>query len=345
MTRVAALIATILLGFALSGFLTWLVRRYTLSAGILDRSSARSSHVGEVPRGGGLAIVMTLFIGLSILWSSNAFGEPRIPVELLVTMVLMALVGWLDDLRILTVWHKFAALFLVSAVMAWFVGPLSEIEFAGYRIETGAMAPVLTVLWIFGLANSYNFMDGIDGLAAGQGAVAGCAFGVWFTLAGAHALALFCYALMAACMGFLLWNWSPARIFMGDIGSLALGGTFAVLTVIGYKYYSFPVGAAVLLFGVFIADTFITFVRRAAAGKQVWSAHREHYYQRAVQSGYSHSQVTVALILTGIGCMVLATLELMRIDPRYLWYVAGAVLLSALAVYVSRREKRNIETI
>jgi len=343
MINIAILITTIMTSFLVAIAMTWVVRIYAVRAGLIDKPTDRTSHSGAVPRGGGFAIVLVIgIVSLALLGSGgDDLIRSRAAAVLLVTISLFALIGWLDDRRLVSTPIKFTLLLIASAIVVWSGGAIQNAEIAGISIGLGVFAPFITGIWIFGLANSYNFMEGIDGLAAGQAAIGACVFGIWFTLYGASDIALFCYALMASSLGFLVWNWEPARIFMGDVGSLSLGGVFSVLAVIAYNLYDLPIGAVLLLFGVFITDTLVTFLRRAAAGKPVWNAHREHYYQRSVQTGYNHAQVTAALILTGIGLGLLATLEMLRVEPRYLWYVLGVIVLGSLQIYVIRCEQRR----
>lgn len=342
MIQVAILVLTILLSFVVATGLTIFVRRYAIDQGLLDKESDRSLHTGVVPRGGGLAIVTVALIVSALIW---AFGsdpaEIRSIAALFMAIVGLGLIGWLDDQRLLATSVKFFLLFLLTILLVFLVGSVNDPELAGFSLQLGLLAPIVTGAWIFGLANSYNFMDGIDGLAATQAGVGACTLGIWFAMYGGHTLALFCYALMAACLGFLIWNWSPARIFMGDIGSLVLGGVFATLAVIGHEQYGIPIGAAVILFGLFIADTLATFIRRLAAGKKVWTAHREHYYQRAVQSGLKHHQVTIVMMGSGIVLSVLATLEALKVEPRYAWYLITAFILFLLQQYVIYSERRR----
>ena len=342
MIEVAVLIVTILLSFSAAAGLTVIVRRYAIERGLLDKETARSSHTGVVPRGGGLAIVSVALIVSVLIW---LFGSDPIETQsmaaIFVAIIGLGSIGWLDDKRLLKTPAKFGLLLFMTILIVSLVGSVDDPDLAGYSLKLGIVAPIITGAWIFGLANSYNFMDGIDGLAGAQAGVAACTLGVWFALYDAHALALFCYALMAACLGFLIWNWSPARIFMGDIGSLVLGGVFATLAVIGHNQYGIPIGAAAILLSIFIADTLVTLIRRLAAGKKVWTAHREHYYQRAILSGFKHYQVTITLMGCGVMFSILATLEALKIEPRYMWYLITAAILVLLQQYIVHCERKG----
>jgi Fuc2NAc and GlcNAc transferase len=144
---------------------------------------------------------------------------------------------------------------------------------------------------------------------------------------------------MAASLGFLIWNWTPARIFMGDVGSVTLGGVFAVLAIIGNVQDGVPLTAYIILFGVFLFDTIVTLIRRLIEGKVIWNPHREHFYQRAAATGLGHAFVTVSAILATLVLAALASLEKFQVAPAGLWPLLALFLLTTLASLVMVREK------
>jgi len=203
-------------------------------------------------------------------------------------------------------------------------------------------------VWIVGLTNVYNFMDGIDGIAAVQGVVAGLVWAVAGVWLGSDVVLLFGLVLTGACFGFLLLNWAPAKIFMGDVGSAFLGFTFAVLPLLlihelprlgNVAYAGVVPGFAVLVVWSFVGDGFLTLVRRILHGERVWQAHRSHLYQRLVQTGWSHARVS---LLYGGWCVVTALAGLW-----WLLQAPGAALVAmatpmltlvGMYVFVLRRE-------
>jgi len=334
--KAAWVIMTILAGFGAAVVITWLMYGYTQSMGMIDHPNPRSSHSLPVPRGGGLSISLigiTVIVLLALRGGIDSGGA-----ALAIGLLLVTIAGWVDDRDTLHPALKMAACMVSGVIFVFGLGSIERVEMAGFVVPLGVLAPLLTMLWVAGLANAYNFMDGIDGLAAVQAAIAACTIGVWFALHGSENLALLCYAVMAASLGFLVWNWSPAKIFMGDVGSLFLGAVFAGLAIVGNRTHDIPVGAFVILFSVFIADTGVTFLKRLLAGKKVWQAHREHYYQRAVAAGWSHAQVTIAITLAGIGFALLATLEMLRAEPRWAWGIIDLILLAGLVMAIARKE-------
>ena len=257
---------------------------------ILDHPNERSSHSQPTPRGGGLAVtpvVVVMLLASWLIWPG--------PWLILAggAVVLMA-VSWLDDRRGLAPLPRFL---LQAAIIAVALADLPE----GLRVFPGAM-PVWADRGLAGLGwlwfvNLYNFMDGIDGITGVETAALGLGIAVIGDQASPQAL-----AIAAAGLGFLVWNWHPARIFLGDSGSIplgfVLGGLLIHLALAGH------LAAAVILPAYYLADATITLLWRLKDGEKIWQAHRRHFYQRAVRGGKSHSQVALA-ILAGNGGLIL----------------------------------------
>lgn len=337
MNPAVATALTIAVSFAASVVLTRLLRSWLEARRVLDTPGARSLHDDATVTGGGIAIaVVVLVLWLCLL---PVAGGPGAAMALPVAA--FTLLGLVDDLRNLAWLQKLVMQFLVAAVFISVAGPFSALELFGLSLDAAWLNTVASLLWMVALVNIYNFMDGIDGLAGGYGALCAAVVGVWFVLAGAAGSALFMYGLMAACLGFLVWNWAPARIFLGDAGSMLLGGTLAAAAIIGQREYDIPLGAFVLLFSVFIADTTYTLVRRARRGARIWEAHREHLYQRAVQSGLSHAAVTGKLLLISAIMVLPASLEMGRVGPRALWPVLCMLVLLVAMIRITTRESKR----
>lgn len=328
---------TITGSFAAAVAATWLVRGWLERSRVLDAPGARSLHHDSTVTGGGVAVAAVVIV----LWLFLLPMERGPGPGLLIPVAALTVVGLLDDVRNIDWLQKLSLQFVVAVAFVATVGPFTSLELFGLSIDVAWLNVAVSLLWIVGFVNIYNFMDGIDGLAGGYGAVCACVLGVWFVLTGAGGLALFMYGLMAACLGFLVWNWSPARIFLGDAGSMMLGGTLAAVSIVGQRDYDMPVGAFLLLFCVFIGDTAYTLVRRALRGAPLWQAHKEHLYQRAVQSGLSHASVTGKVLLISVIISVPASLEMGRVDPRALWAVLCAIVLSVAMILVKRRENNT----
>ena len=190
------------------------------------------------------------------------------------------------------------------------------------------------------MTNLYNFMDGIDGFVTSQAVFSSIVIAGWFLLYGDVEVALFCLAVAGAGIGFLVLNWSPARIFLGDVGSLTLGVVFALLALYGVAKYQMSASAFLLLYGVFLFDATVTLGRRFLTGERWWEAHATHFYQRAVRSGVGHAHVSI-LALVGSGCLaVLGTLDVLGVWPEMLWVSLGLAVVMLMMLGVQRLEQR-----
>ena len=322
-----------------SSILVAVVRRWAEKNAVLDIPNERSSHSVAVPRGGGLAIVVVTIPVLLLNFGSWSLPQRAV---LAVASAILALVSWMDDLyRVPNVIRFCVHLIAAGAVVVMF-GRITEIPVrTGFSIPLGLTAFVFTVLWIAGLTNAYNFMDGIDGIAGVQAVVAGIGWCLlaWAVVPGASAAGA---ALAGAAFGFLMHNWRPARIFMGDVGSVFIGFLLASLTVAAAQEKPDFFLYGVLLVWPFIFDTAFTFLRRLTRGEPVYAAHRSHLYQRLVQTGVSHSMTAILYGLLALLGLLLA------VAMKFHWpganLLAPAVLLlSAAGLWftVIVREKRQ----
>jgi len=291
--------------------LTAIVLRVAMRHRMYDVPSDRSLHSVPTPRGGGLAIALTV---LTVIAGTGVLGwfSPPVTIALLGGSVLVAVVGWLDDLRPLSPLLRIA---VQSVAVAWFIawmGGFPILRLSGEPVSFGAAGTILAFLAMLWSINLYNFMDGIDGLAAGQAVVAG-ALATFTLLPGEPGLGFSTAGITGASLGFLKWNWPPARIFMGDVGSGLLGFLFGALALLSsLSDHGPPLLAWVLFGGVFVFDSTVTLLRRMLRGDRFYQAHREHAYQRLVRSGWSHRRTTVAALVLAavVGAMgVAATLH------------------------------------
>ncbi len=314
---------------------------------LLDHPNARSSHDTPVPRSGGLGIVTATVLGMLAL---GIDGHPAVLRDnaffaVLLGGLIAAMGGFADDVRTRSFLFKLG-IQVVASVIAVALGLVIDtlvVPGAG-PVHLGAFGPVITVLWLVGLTNAYNFMDGIDGLAGGTAVIAG----IFLTLAALSLRqineATIACTLAAASLGFLIFNLPPAKIFMGDVGSQFLGFGFAATGVLMARYDT--TGTLVLLVPLllfhFIFDTVYTAFRRWRRGENVTQAHRSHLYQRLTHAGFGHGRVTALLctfaVLQGAGA-----LWIVRLPPtsRALVFLpALAMQLIYLAVVVRRENQK-----
>lgn len=240
---------------------------------ILDRPNARSLHLAPVPRVGGLAVMA----GIGCGWV--ALGYEHLALIYATTFALVA-VSFADDLKHLPVWQRFLAHLAAAIVGVFFVA-------AGQPIPV-LMVAVLAVVW---MTNLFNFMDGADGLAGGMAVFGFGIFALQATVLGNAEFASLNAVIATAALGFLLFNFHPARVFMGDAGSIPLGFLAGLIGVAGWVKGLWPAWYPVLVFSPFIVDATLTLLKRLLRGEHVWQAHREHYYQRLILFGHGHRKI------------------------------------------------------
>jgi UDP-N-acetylmuramyl pentapeptide phosphotransferase/UDP-N-acetylglucosamine-1-phosphate transferase len=302
--------------------LSWLLRRGRLP---MDHPNERSLHMTPTPRIGGLGIMAG--VGVASLWlAGSGLLQPVLPVVL--AAFALAAVSVLDDVRGLPVALRFLAHFVAA------VACLLALGLSGWALLVGTLA----VVWV---TNLYNFMDGSDGLAGGMAAIGFGALALAAWLGDAPGLAVFCAAIAAAALAFLRFNFPPARVFMGDAGSIPLGFMAATLGIVGAMQHVWPWLFPLLVFSPFIVDASVTLARRGLRGEKIWRAHRSHYYQRVVLLGASHRQLAVAAyaLMLAMAALAFALLFLPRHAVAVLILSAASYLLIFLVI--DRRWQRN----
>lgn len=326
----------------------WGVGRISLWATrheILDIPGERSSHVVATPIGGGAIIVLVTVIGMMV--AGILMPHWVIPgiTPYIFGSIVIALIGWMDDLHSVAAIWRFGVQAIVTLVIMSWVGVYSGIGIPGSEyISLGWLAYPLTFLWIVGLVNAYNFMDGIDGNAGGIGVAAGITWALIAFYLNEPYLVMLSMLISVSCIGFLGHNWQPASIFMGDSGSTFLGFTFAVLPLLMSKVsseVSIPV-VAVLVLAPCIWDATYTFLRRLWRREPAFTAHRTYLYQRLASSGYPHrlsaSIYIVLSLLTGFcGLLYLVVSGMWKL----LFLVLVSLLLVAQLVIVRTSEYRQ----
>lgn len=301
---------------------TGLLSRILAARGILDLPNQRSSHKRATPRGGGIAVIAAIVAGFGILILAGQALPPGIGIVLIVTIVLAG-VSWIDDVRGLPAAMRFG-LQAVCVGVSLYLLPLPIPAMIG-GLPGWAQATIMGLAWLW-FINLYNFMDGIDGITGVETLVISLGVAAVLQAGGGHALVAPALIIAASMPGFLRWNWPPAKIFMGDVGSVALGYLLGWLLLASTSGGSTL--AAVIVAGYYVADATMTLFRRALRGEKVWRAHREHAYQKALQNGMTHGMVSTRIGLLGGALIVLALLSLEYPLPAGLTAVVivGAVL-------------------
>jgi len=291
LSAVAALIAALVIA--------GLSRRYALAHALIDRPNERSSHTTDTPRGGGIGIVVTVLVATTAL-GYTAIIDTRLALALVVGGSAVAAIGWLDDHRHVGAGWRALVHFLAAGWALFQLGGVPSLSVGAWTLDVGLFGVPLALLTIVWLTNLYNFMDGIDGIAATQAIFVAASAGLLLGLQGSAGSALLCLLIAMACVGFLFWNWPPARLFMGDVGSGFLGYCFAVLAIASENSGELPLAVWLLLLALFIADASYTLLARLLRGDRVYEAHREHAYQYLVRRSDSHRTVTIGWTLLNL---------------------------------------------
>jgi UDP-GlcNAc:undecaprenyl-phosphate GlcNAc-1-phosphate transferase len=332
----------------LAAAITWLMIRIPL----LDHPNHRSSHQVATPRSGGVAILALFLFGVGVVVGLDIDDDSDNLFALIVPgALIVSLVSLYDDITQRAFHFKLLA--QLVAVLLLLVGGLAfRPDLVGGFGWLGQewLAWLMTILWVVGLTNAYNFMDGLDGLAAGVGLIVAVTYASLLYSAGLAVPGLIMVMLACGLAGFLLFNYPPARIFMGDVGSALLGFLFAAIPLAalasagsgqgGLLFVAMPV----LLFH-FLFDTLFTLWRRGRAGCRLTDAHREHLYQLLQRSGLSHGQV--ALIQSGMtlyhALLVVFLLPMIPDEPLWLLLPAMVVQLLYAALVLSRVRQAKLD--
>lgn len=281
------------LAAAASACFTWAFLKYALARQVMDIPNERSAHTSVTPRGGGMAIVVTYLCLLFILQFTGVV-ESSLFAALAGSGLIVAIIGFFDDHRPIPAISRLLTHFVAAAwALIWLSSSLESV-FANTMVPV-VIIYVVAVLYAVWLTNLYNFMDGIDGIASIEAVTVGLGGAVlyWLVLPGGYWLVP---ALLAACAaGFLVWNFPPARIFLGDSGSGFLGITIAVISLQALSFERDLFCAWLILIGVFVVDATTTLGRRALNGETLFQAHSCHAYQNAARSLGSHGTVSLAI--------------------------------------------------
>lgn len=302
------------------------IRRYAVAAGLVDRPGHRRSHRHPTPRGGGIAMGAGLLAGLVWILPGPWLGAILPPLAVIFVL------GVCDDHRPVPVRWRLVGQLAAAVWLVAGLGGVAGVSLGGWTLQAAWLWTPLAVIAVIWLVNLHNFMDGSNGLAAGQGIFTGLVFGGVFWAADQPVAAAVAFALAAVCLAFLPWNLAARGLFMGDAGSMTLGLMVAVLALLGMVTGSVTVWQSLMISSVFVVDATATLLVRLASGKRWYTPHRQHAYQRLIAGGMSHAGVALlyaAVNLLGVLPAVLASV----IRPRYDFVLAGTVCIALCVVH------------
>ena len=316
--------------FVLSFVITGAVRRLALKHGMIDVPNARSSHTEATPRGGGLAIFVSATLGIAALYCIGAISKD-VALAVCGSGGAVAIAGLIDDRRGLRPGVRLLVHFIAAGWAVGWLGGLPTVSIGGVALQLGWLGDLLAVAAIVWTLNLFNFMDGIDGIAASEAVFIGIS-AWWLSLrdTASAGIGSGLLAFVGACAGFLPWNWPTAKIFMGDVGSGYLGCALAVLALAAMREDPGALWVWLILGGVFFIDSTVTLVRRAIRGARIYEAHRSHAYQWLARRWSSHLPVTLTVL--GIDLFwLLPWAKLASVAPRYSLAVLGIALVPLVA--------------
>lgn len=324
---------------------------------VLDKPNERSLHARAIPRTGGLGILLGFAFGLGAclvaLWAGLASGSlaaaakgllQRDVLAIIVAVLVVGGMSFWSDQRHVSPLLRFLTHVVAGTGLIWagdFAVTQFNVPFRG-MMEMGIFAVPFTLLFIVWMTNLYNFMDGMDGFAGGMSVIGFGFLGGLAFAAGEAGLGLLALVVSASAAGFLVFNFPPARIFMGDVGAVPLGFLAAALAVKGNREKVLGLWVPIIIFSPFIVDATVVLVRRILRRERIWQPHREHYYQRLVLAGWSHRKTVCAeyVLMAVWGIVAVAYKWLGEEVGHAIILMLGVVVYSLLAFGVNRVERR-----
>ncbi len=283
----------------LSALLTGFIRRLSIKGRFIDIPNERSSHKTPIPKGGGVSIVLILNCTIMALFFYGKI-ELDLFISMLVGLFIVSLIGFIDDCKSLSILIRAFSYMLASIFSLYVIGGFLSVSINNYYFNLGSFGFVLGTIFMVWMTNLYNFMDGTDGLAGIQTICVSFFCGLLLYFSSHFYLGLILICLASATIGFLCWNWPPAKIFMGDVGSCAIGFLFGLLAIYTEKKGIVSISVWLILLAPFFGDATYTLLKRMINGEKWYKAHNSHAYQKLYQIGLSHRKLAVRLMVVNI---------------------------------------------
>jgi len=323
-----AILITITITLVVALFLTPIIRKLAVHFKIFATPNHRTIHDASTPKLGGVAIFVAFVVGLSGL--SLLTGSAAHIRAFLLGGTVVFIVGFLDDVHQLGCYQKLAGQILAAMIAVGFGIHIDSISLPlGYHLELGLFGPVLSVLWILTLTNALNLLDGLDGLAAGFSILAALFIAIFAIIFGNVAVAAVAALLIAATAGFFRYNFPPAKIFMGDTGSLFLGFTLGCLSLnmLGPDSSGGNVPLLLVLFSIPLADTILAVLRRLSQGIHPFHADKKHIHHRLLEKGFGEiAAVFIVFLMTMVAGLTSLLLSISNLQQGIIWF-SGYVML------------------
>ena len=334
--------------FLVSGVASYMLSWYHGRWAVFDQPNQRSLHGAPVPRMGGVAIISGILFASIMTYQWNESGPLSSLLPVILGFTIVIIVSFLDDIYQTAAFMRLVGHLIASVLVTCSGLSVNTLTMPGWSMHLPVFAGIgLSILFILWITNLYNFMDGMDGFAAGMGVIGFGTFAVLGFLVGTREFAEVSASIAAACGGFLWLNFPPAKLFMGDVGAASLGFLAATLMLWANRMNIFPLWVGILVFSPFVMDATWTLFRRILAGKIPWHAHREHFYQRLVQLGWGHRRTVLSEYVLMLFCSILAvslylikstSVQLTGLGFIFFGYVALGLLIHGLEARHPQRE-------
>ncbi len=311
----------------LSFGLTYLIRFVAIKRNVIDIPNERSSHTQPTPRGGGLAIVICWFLGLVYLFIQGEI-EDKLFYALL-SGIILAIIGVLDDIYSLQPKVRLTAQAFTAILAIYFLNGFNLQILTNQGELVTVTISIIAVIGIIWFINLYNFLDGIDAYASLEGIF--IALSIYFLTGGSYLL-----VLVASILGFLIWNWPKAKIFMGDVGSTQLGFILIVIGIHLHNSQQLNITAWLILASLFWFDASLTLFRRWKNKEKLSQAHKKHAYQRSVQAGFSHLKTDIFALILNILLFILAFGALKTPEFQFLFLIVAILLLFFVVLRIDK---------
>lgn len=326
---------SILIVFILSYVFTWIIRYLAQKKAILDIPNERSSHSIPTPRGGGIAISLVWFLWLAYQYMIH--GIPSSLFFALMSGIAISIIGSIDDIFSLKPSVRLFVQIAASVAAIYFLGGFDHISLGFISFSNSFILNIAAVFFIVWFTNIFNFLDGIDGYISAETLFIG--FAIYILFGSLPAL-----ILAAITGGFLIWNWQPAKIFMGDSGSTLIGFSMAILALNCEIYNATSLIVFMILTSVFWFDASITLLRRIRNKEKLSQAHKKHAYQRIVQAGFSHQLTVLWAFFINILCFLIAIVAKKYEILSCIFLIINMILLSIFLRYIDKKNPFIIQS-